>query len=106
MREFVTVPAAARRFGINVKVMRRAAKEGAFPTYAIGTTWPRVRLLDVERWIASTRIGPIDHARQRMAEVLAMEIADQREAPTSPRDRLTAVRSGSRRRRGQRASQR
>ncbi len=73
--EFSTIPEAARRLGIATKTLRRAAREGAFPTYSMGTAWPRVRVLEVQRWIVSTRIPPIEHARKRVAEALAMEAA-------------------------------
>lgn len=71
--EYVTVPRAARLRGISVKRLRRAVNEGRCRAVTVETTWPRVRLHDVDAWIESTRLHPTSHARQRVAEVLERE---------------------------------
>ena len=70
--ELLTLPAAARRAGVGVRQLRRAAKRGELPIYSVGT-WPRVRWRDVLRWIGGQRVPATPHAEQRVAEVLARE---------------------------------
>ena len=71
--EFVTIPQAAKRLGIGVKLLRRRARGGAFPVYRPGTSWPRVRIADVERWVDSTRIRVTDDDRAFVDEVISGE---------------------------------
>ena len=69
-----TLPEAARRFGLGVKLIRRKAREGAFPVFDADTRRPRVFFADVERWLRSTRVrvGPTAHAHAKavVSEVL------------------------------------
>ena len=69
--ELATLPQIARRYGIGVKAVRRAARSGCFPVYMVGTNWPRARLAEVESWIRSTRVRTTSHAAERVAELLA-----------------------------------
>ena len=71
--EWGTIPQAARRFGLGVKMVRRMAREGAFPVYLERSGWPRVKYTEVEIWLRSTRLRPTSHARARLAEVLEQE---------------------------------
>ena len=71
--ELLTIPALAREYGIGERTLRREAKRGAFPTYHVGTCWPRVRRRDFERWIGSTRAPVSCHALRRLEEVLERE---------------------------------
>ena len=71
--EFVTIPQVSRLLGISPRRLRLALKDGAFPTYDVGTTWPRVKVCEVQRWIESTRVAPTDHAAARVDEVLERE---------------------------------
>ncbi len=70
--EMLTLPAAARRAGVGVRQLRRAAKRGELQLYSVGA-WPRVRWRDVLRWIDRQRVRATLHAEQRVAEVLARE---------------------------------
>jgi len=56
--EYETLPQVARRLGIGIKTLRRAAKEGAIPVYYAGTSWPRVKFTEAEAWLRSTRAKP------------------------------------------------
>ena len=71
--EYGTLPAAARRFGLGVKMLRRRAAEGCFPTYSGDTAWPRVKFAEVEAWLRSTRVAATTHAEARVREVIARE---------------------------------
>jgi len=71
--EFGTLPQAAKRFSIGVKRLKRHARDGAFPTYTGGTAWPRVKFIEVEAWLRSTRVPVSSHASQRVREVLERE---------------------------------
>ena len=51
----ITLPEAARRFGLSRAVVRQAAAAGSFPVYYPGTSWPRCRAEEFESWIESTR---------------------------------------------------
>lgn len=73
--ELLTLPAAHRRYGIGLRTLRREASRGSFPTYSVGTSWPRVLRTDLERWIRSTRVTATSHATARVEEVLARETA-------------------------------
>ena len=65
----ITLPEAARRFGLSRAVVRQAAAAGSFPVYYPGTSWPRCRADEFERWIESTRselpLKPSSHERTR-----------------------------------------
>ena len=52
--------------------IRRAVKGGELPVYQIGA-WPRVRWVDVIRWICSQRAPVTSHAQGRVAEILERE---------------------------------
>ena len=71
---FGTLPEAARRYGIGLRTLRRAARVGAFPLYSAETTWPRVCFSEVEAWVRSTRIVPTAAVEARVAEVLDREV--------------------------------
>jgi hypothetical protein len=45
----------ARSSGLGVRTFRRAAREGAFPVFAVGRKWV-ARGRDVEAWIESRRV--------------------------------------------------
>ncbi len=62
-RELLTLPSVSRIYGIGVKALRRAAERGDFPTYAVGTSWPRIRRSEFDLWVASTRL----HVREDVA---------------------------------------
>ena len=65
-----TLPEAARRLGVSVKVLRREAKAGAFPVYTAGTARggrARVRFAEVEAWLRSTRVERPIQARVETA---------------------------------------
>jgi excisionase family DNA binding protein len=51
---FVTVPAAAREIGVGVDQLRRAVRNGALATYAIGG-WPRLERSELIAWARSQR---------------------------------------------------
>ena len=71
--EFLTIPALAREYRIGVKTLRREAKRGSFPVYLVGTRWPRVRRIEFERWVRSTRAPASRHAARRLEEVIRSE---------------------------------
>ncbi len=52
----LTVPQLCRRYKLSRTTISRAIKEGGLAVYSCGTTWPRVRVSDVESWITSTLI--------------------------------------------------
>ncbi len=57
-RKYYSLPDAARALGLSVKILRRAALNGYFPTYTPEGTRRRVRLEDIQAWIQSTRSQP------------------------------------------------
>ena len=67
--EFLTLPQAARHFGLGLKLLRAAAKRGEFPLYDAQTHRRRAHRDEIERWLRSTRVRPTDHARARVDEV-------------------------------------
>ena len=72
---YATIPEVSRLLGISPRRLRLALKAGAFPVYDVGTSWPRVKVSEVERWIESTRVAVTDHAAKRVDEVLEREAA-------------------------------
>lgn len=66
-----TVPQAARRYGLGLRLLRRLVREGTIPAYSAGTQRPRVCYSEVEAWLRSTRLQTTDHARARIAELEA-----------------------------------
>ncbi len=56
--ELLTLPALNREYRIGMKSLYRLAAEGAFPVYTAGTSRPRVRRAEFERWLKSTRLRP------------------------------------------------
>ena len=65
-----TLPEAARRFGVSVKVLRREARAGTFAVYGAGTERgrrDRVRFAEIEAWLRSTRIDGTIAARVEAA---------------------------------------
>jgi len=68
--EYLTIPQAARRFGLSPKTLRRLAREGEFPVYSLGTGWGHVRVTELETYFRSTRIRSTDHALARVEEVI------------------------------------
>ena len=65
-----TLPEAARRLGVSVKVLRREARAGAFPTYGAGTAKGgrrRVRFAEVETWLRSTCVEDAIATRVNLA---------------------------------------
>jgi len=66
---FATVSEAARRRGIYAPRIRRAIRSGALPGYRIGA-WLRVRLPDVDAWLAAQRVGQPTEA-ERLRDTLA-----------------------------------
>ena len=72
VRELITIPFAAQKAGIGVRLLRKATARGEITTFQIGA-WPRVRWPDVLAWIERQRAPRTPHAKQRLAEVLARE---------------------------------
>jgi hypothetical protein len=70
--ELLTIPRAAKRAGVGVRQLRQAIRRGELPVFRLGA-WPRVRWVDVIRWICAHRVPATSHARRRVAEVLARE---------------------------------
>ena len=54
--DLVTVPAAAKHFGLDVRTLRAAINAGRLPAYTLDTRWVRVDLDEVAQWIRSTRV--------------------------------------------------
>ncbi len=71
--EFMTIPQAARKFGLSPKTLRRLARESEFPIYTLGTGWTHVRVVELEAYFRSTRIQSTSHAMTRVAEVIDAE---------------------------------
>ncbi len=76
--EYGTIPAAARRFGLGVKLMRRWAHNRVFPVYLVDSGWHRVKYSEVEAHIRSTAASPTTHAEARVAEILDREGGEER----------------------------
>ncbi len=70
--ELLTIPRAAKRAGVGVRQLRQAIRLGELIVFRVGA-WPRVRWVDVIRWICAQRVPTTSHARRRVAEVLARE---------------------------------
>jgi len=72
-----SLPAAAHRFGLGLKLLRRKARERAFPVYDADTSRPRVCFAEVEAWLRSTRVpaepSAKEHAESVVTTVLARE---------------------------------
>ena len=70
-----TIPDAARRLGLPVKLLRAAVKRGDLRCYALpGSQRRRVRFTEVEAWLRGGVVTlPAAHARARVAEVIAAE---------------------------------
>ncbi len=69
-----TLPEAARRFGVSVKVLRREVKRGTIPAFTAGTgngKRRRVRFSEVEAWLRSTGVN--DSITARVDAALAAE---------------------------------
>ena len=73
--EFLTLPAIAREYRIGLRALRRAVARGGFPIYSAGTSWPRVRRADFERWLESTRLTPRAAALGREALTVAETVS-------------------------------
>ncbi len=71
LNELLTLPEAARRYGLGAKLVRRAAKSGEFPVYRAGGAWPRVIATEFEVWIRSTRIPAAQGSSAHVEHVLA-----------------------------------
>lgn len=69
-----SIPAAAREFGLGVKLLRRKARERAFPIYHADTGRPRVCFAEVEVWLRSTRVPVTHHAAARVAQRIEHEV--------------------------------
>lgn len=70
----LTLPRAARRFGVSQKALRRAVKDGELAAYQIGDRWYRVRPEAVEAWIRSKRVPtPSALVEARVLRVLERE---------------------------------
>ncbi len=59
-RALVTIPEAARHYGIFPRQLWRSIRDGSLPAYQIGG-WQRVRLADVDAWLETRRV-PCSHA--------------------------------------------
>jgi hypothetical protein len=55
--DILTVPALARRSGIDVRRLRAAIRRGELPAYTGGTAWPRVVWSDFLAWLRSTPVA-------------------------------------------------
>jgi hypothetical protein len=74
---YLTIPAAAKLLGLSPHLLREQAKREAVPTYSVGSSWPRVRITDIEDWVRSTRVRATSHARARVAEIFEREASRQ-----------------------------
>ncbi len=84
--ELRTLPAAARALGLPVKILRREARAGSFPTYAAGGVRRRVLLAEVQAWVRLTRVEPateeaVAHADGVVTRVINREM-QRRRLPT------------------------
>ena len=73
--DILTIPQAARRLGVDPKLLRRARDERRLAVYQIGDRWQRVLWSEVVAWVRSTHVRPTDAAAERVARVLARERA-------------------------------
>ena len=64
--ELETFPAAARRTGLSAKTLKRLAREGAFPTYTCGNSWPRLKRAELDAYVERTRV--VRAARRKHVE--------------------------------------
>ena len=76
-----TIPQAARRFGIGVRLLRRVVlHDGLVPVYSASSLRPRVCFAEVEAWLRSTRVTPPPGAREHAARVVARRLEHERAA--------------------------
>jgi excisionase family DNA binding protein len=54
----MTVRQASRALNIGRHLIYRAAEAGELTIYDAGSSWPRVRIGDVQRWLERTRRVP------------------------------------------------
>lgn len=55
--ELLTLPTAAKQLGIPVSTLRRAVKQGLFPTYQPFNSRIRVRVSEIQSVISEMRVG-------------------------------------------------
>lgn len=53
--EFLTVPEAARKTGLDKRCILKAAEDGEIPLYTLGKRWQRVTVSDLNAWIRSRK---------------------------------------------------
>ena len=82
-QKYYSLPDAARALGLSVRVLRRGARLGWFPIYAPGGSRVRVRLVDVEAYIQSTRaVPPTAKASAHAEAVVDAFIAREKDSKT------------------------
>ena len=95
--ELQTVPALARKFGVGVRIVRRAIRSGELPAFQLGgakgTGWLRLREVDFVAWLSSRRALRVESPGERVAErVLAQIRRESRvDAPPQVRERVARV---------------
>ena len=90
--EYLTLPDAARALGLSVRVLRRGVRLGLFPIYAPGGSRVRVRLVDVEAYIQSTRaVPPTAKASAHAEAVVDAFIAREKDSRTLRDQRSRAI---------------
>ena len=67
-----TVAELSRRFGISARHLRRAIRSGDLSAFRTGSRWARLRLADVDRWLARHRVveSPDDADYQQLRDAL------------------------------------
>ena len=75
----ITLPEAGRRFGLSRAVVRQAAAAGLFPIYFPGTSWPRCRVDEFDRWVESTRaeLPAPDSSRARASRRVSQRVDER-----------------------------
>lgn len=71
--ELFTVPQAARRLGIDPRRLRAAIRSGQLAAYQPGDRTLYIRWSELLHWLREQRHRSADHARERAAEIIAVD---------------------------------
>ena len=71
--DFLTLPKAAARSGIEVRELKRAIRTGRLPAYLGAGRWARVFYPEVISWMRGTQLDPEEDVRAFVEERLARE---------------------------------